>query len=79
MSAAFHVAWVVYTRCPGWESGVRECSIPLTHQSPAGIYKGQQYRPMGIWPATFLCLRHGAAGLYSSEDIHLNTEPVSPE
>jgi hypothetical protein len=34
---------------------------------------------MGIWPATFLCLRHGAAGLYSSEDIHLNTEPVSPE
>lgn len=71
--------WVVYTPCPVREGHDPECSIPLPLETPLGRYEGQQYQPTGIWPATFLCLRHGTSGLYSSQDVHLNIEPVSPE
>lgn len=73
MLASFHTAWVVHTRCPGWETDAPKCSIPLPHQSPLGIYEDQKYRPTGTWPATFLCLRHGISGLHSAQDIRLDT------
>ena len=50
------------------------CRIFLPFQSPAGKYGGLQYLPNGTWPATFVCLRHGTAGLRWAAEVH----PVPP-
>jgi hypothetical protein len=54
------------------------CHIPLPHQSPLGIYKVQQYRRMGEWPATFLCLLHGRAFVRSRDHIQHEIEMRVP-
>ena len=79
MCASFRHTWVVYTQCPVPQGLDPACSIPLPHETPLGRYEGQQYQPTGIWPVTFLCLRHGISALHSSQDVRLDVEPVSPE
>jgi len=45
------------------------CHFLPPHQSPLGIYAGPRYRPMGEWPATFLCLLHVRPFIRSLEHI----------
>jgi hypothetical protein len=66
----------VLLNCP--EGDNQYCNIPLPHQSPLGIYEGLQYRPMGEWPATFLCLRHGRVSAYLPDSVHYEIEPIVP-
>lgn len=60
------------------------CNIPLPRQSPLGIYDGLRYQPMGEWPLTLLCLRHGRPYVCWPDSIHLEYDmrlpgqPVSP-
>lgn len=70
---AFTHAYCVTLNCPYGDN--EYCYTPLPLQSPLGIYEDQQYRPIGEWPATFLCLRHGLASSYWPDSIHLLTEP----
>jgi hypothetical protein len=64
----------VKMNCPDGDN--QFCYIPLPLQSPLGIYVGQQYQPMGGWPATFLCLRHGRASAYWPDSIRHEIEPM---
>lgn len=66
----------VKMNCPDGDN--QYCYIPLPLQSPLGIYAGQQYQPMGEWPATFLCLPHGRASVYWPDSIHHEIEPMVP-
>jgi hypothetical protein len=66
----------VNLNCPDGESQL--CYIPLPLQSPIGIYEGQKYRPMGKWPVTFLCLRHGQASAYLPDMIRHGIESMVP-
>lgn len=63
----------VLLNCP--EGDDQYCNIPLPHQSPLGIYEGLRYRPIGEWPAIFLCLRHGRASAHWPDSIHFEIEP----
>jgi len=49
-----------------------KCRIFLPLESPLGTYEGQQYRPTGIWPAKFLCLRHARLTLRGEGDVDLD-------
>jgi hypothetical protein len=72
IGAHFHS---VILGCQEFGSDVN-CYIPLPRQSPLGIYEGLQYRPIGEWPAVFLCLRHGLLSEYWPDSIHLEFEPI---
>jgi len=54
--------------------GIATCRIFLPPQSLLGIYEGLRYRPTGMWPASFLCLRHGRSFLRGSDDVHPGIE-----
>jgi hypothetical protein len=63
----------VKLNCPDGDN--QYCYIPLPLQSPLGVYAGQQYQPIGEWPATFLCLRHGRASEYWPDSVRHEIEP----
>ena len=73
---SFTVVHCVKMNCPAADD--QYCYVPLPIQSPLGIYAGQQYQPMGEWPATFLCLRHGRVSAYWPDSIHQEIEPMVP-
>jgi hypothetical protein len=62
--------------CPAGDD--QYCYIPLPHQSPLGIIADRQYQPIGEWPATFLCLRHGRVFIYWPYSILHEIEPRVP-
>lgn len=75
-SAAFTHVHCVKTNCP--ERDDQLCYIPLPHQSPLGIFANRQYQPIGEWPATFLCLRHGQVSVHWPDSIRYEIEPRVP-
>jgi hypothetical protein len=65
----------VKMNCPAGDN--QFCNIPLPLQSPIGIYADRQYQPIGEWPVTCLCLRHGLVSAYWLDSIHHEIEMMA--
>jgi hypothetical protein len=49
--------------------------IVLPRQSPLGTIEGLDYQPTDIWPAIFVCTRHGSAFSRSAQAVELEEIP----
>lgn len=64
-------SWAVELDC-GDQTVRGHCRIFLPPQSPLGTYKDPQGQPSGMWPASFLCLRHGHLSIRNSNSVRLD-------